>query len=286
MCNELNPIGIGTYKLDLDNKIKTLEGLLHSYYSSQNFISTSLMYDNGLVVDFLANFFNKIDREKIFVMSHLESYILKKEDIEKQVDEYLKRMKLEYIDSVQVHTGYVTKIPLLDTYGEINKLVEKGKVKYLSVSNVNLDQLKELTKNFKIFSFEGVYNLECKTYENMGLIDYCKQNGIKFISYQALRRNKIAEKNYPFLLEMANKYNKTQNQILLNWLIKEKGLKTLIKTTNIERIDENLNALNFKLDKEDVTVLNEFQNEKFNSIEIDWENKGGITIDKLASQNF
>ena len=164
-------------------------------------------------------------------------------------------------------------------------MCEKGKVKYLSTSNTTLEQLEELNKNFGIYSFEGVYNLDCKIYENIGLVDYCKKNKIKLICYQALRRNKIAEANYKFLVEMAQKYNKTQNQILINWMLKEKGLFTLIKTTQKEYIDSNLEALDFKLQQEDVQKLNEFQNEKFNNIKIYWEaNKGGVTIDKLARQ--
>lgn len=90
--------------------------------------------------------------------------------------------------------------------------------------------------------------------------------------------------NYPFLVELANKYNKTQNQILLNWLIKEKELNIIIKTNTIENIDSNLKSLDFTLENKDIEVLNNFQDQRFNNIEIDWENQGGITIDKLASQ--
>lgn len=282
--NELHPIGIGTFKLDLENQEKTLQALLHSVDRGQNFISTSLLYDNGKVVDFLAQFFQKVKREEIFLMCHLEPYIEKREDIEKQLDEYLRKMKIDYVDSLQVHVSYASKIPLLETYEEIDKLVKKGKVRFLSSSNITLEQLKELQQNFKLFSFEGVYNLECKYYENIGLMDFCKENDVQFICYQALRRNNIAKMNYPFLLEMAQKYGKTQNQILLNWLIKEKGVKALIKTNTIQNIDSNLEVLDFAMEKEDLKILNDFQDERFNQIEIDWKNQGGVTIDKLASQ--
>ena len=285
MIEKLNPIGIGTYKLDLENKKETLDGLLYSFRKGQNYISTSLMYSDCAIVDFLKDFFNKINREEIFVMSHLEKYIEKKSDVEKQVDEYLKRMGIEYIDALQIHTPEVCKLPLLDVYYEMKKVQEKGKVRYLSTSNTSFEQLKELQNNFGIYSFEGVYNLECKIYENIGLVEYCKENNIKFICYQALRRNKIAEANYDFLVKMAEKYNKTQNQILINWMLKAKGLYTLIKTTQKTYIYSNLEALDFNLEEEDVKKLNGFQNEKYNSIEIDWDaNRGGVTIDKLASQ--
>lgn len=282
--NEINPIGIGTFKLDLENEEKTLKALFHSVDKGQNFMSTSLIYDNGKVVDFLQKFFKEVKKDDIFLTCHLESNVEKRADVEKQLDEYLKRMKIDYVDSLQIHLPHIMKIPLLEIYEEMDKLVKKGKVRFLSASNTTLEQLKELQQNFKIFSFEGVYNLECKYYENTGLIEFCKENDIQFVCYQALRRNNIAKMNYPFLLEMAQKYHKTQNQILLNWLIKEKGLNTIIKTNTIQNIDSNLETLDFTMEREDLKILNDFQDERFNEIDIDWKNQGGVTIDQLANQ--
>lgn len=79
-------------------------------------------------------------------------------------------------------------------------------------------------------------------------------------------------------------YRKTQNQIILNWIIRQKKLNVLIKTTNSNRINENINSLNFEMDMEDYNRLDLFRAEEFDKIVIDWEGKGGITVDQLANQ--
>ena len=174
---------------------------------------------------------------------------------------------------------------MVDVYKEINRLVNLGKVKYTGVSNVNLEQLKQINSIVRIDFFEGVYNLDCKYYENTGLLEYCNKNNILFIAYQPIRRNKIAQKNYEFLVKLAKKYNKTQNQIMINWIVKEKGILPIIKSTNLDRIKENIDSISFVMEKADYKVLDDFQNEKINSIVVNWNDESGINIDQLANQN-
>ena len=277
-------IGIGTWKIDCENFDNDLQALIHSYKKGENYLSLYMMYNDGEVVRQMRRFLDMVDRDKIFINANLEPYIEKIEDVEKQLDEYLEILNIEYVDSLQVHDPFVSKISLLDTYKAIEKLVEKGKVRYIGISNVNLEQLKEINDNVKIDFFEGVYNLECKTYEDIGVLDYCRENGIKFICYQPLRRNRTANRNYPLLVELAEKYNKTQNQIILNWIINEKGIMPLIKSTNIERIDKNIDSIDFKMDQSDYEKLNEFRSKEFDSVEIDWHDNGGVLIDALPNQ--
>ena len=141
-------------------------------------------------------------------------------------------MDIDYVDCLMLHSVIFTKLPLIETYKEMNRMIELGKAKSLGLSNSNLEQLKEINEQYPISIYEGVYNLECKLNEDIGITDYCKDNNIVFCAYQPLRRNRTANRNYPLLIELSNKYNKTQNQIILNWIIKEKKLNVLIKTTN------------------------------------------------------
>lgn len=282
--NELFNIGIGTWKINPDSINDDLEGLLHSYNKGQNYLSLYMLYNNGNVVRQMKHFIDKVDRDKLFINVNLEPTIEKPEDVEKQLDEYLNILNIDYVDSMQIHGFFVAKIPLVDIYKEINRLVEKGKVRYIGVSNVNLEQLKEINEVVKVHFFEGVFNLECKIYEDIKVLDYCNKNDIKFICYQPLRRNRTALRNYPVLTELSKKYNKTQNQIILNWIVKEKNILPLIKSTNISRIDENIDSLNFEMKQEDYDKLNNFRSEEFDNVKIDWECNGGVTIDQLANQ--
>ena len=283
--NDIFKIGIGTWKVDPDNFEKDIEALKYSFELGQNYLPLSMLYNNGKVVERMKDYIKLIGREKLFICVNLERYVEKIEDVESQLNNYFETLDIDYIDCFQIHTFAVCKISMSEIYKEIDRLVKLGKVKYIGVSNVNLEQLKEINSIVKIDFFEGVYNLDCKYYENEGLIDYCKENDILFTAYQPLRRNKIAQKNYEFLKQLAEKYNKTQNQVMINWIVKEKDIIPLIKSTNKDRIKENIEALDFEMEKADYEVLNNFQNKKMNSIEISWNEESGVTIDKLANQN-
>lgn len=283
--NDIFKIGIGTWKIDPENFEKDIEALKYSFDKGQNYLPLSMLYNNGKVVEKMKEFIQLVDREKLFICANLERYVEKIEDVEEQLNNYLKILNISYVDCLQIHIFSVCKIPMLEVYKEINRLVKLGKVKYIGVSNVNLQQLKEINEIVKIDFFEGVYNLDCKYYENEGLIDYCKENDILFTAYQPLRRNKIAQKDYQFLKELAQKYNKTQNQIMINWIVKEKNIMPLIKSTNKNRITENIEALDFEIEETDYEILNKFQNKKINSIEVNWNEESGVTIDQLANQN-
>lgn len=281
---DIFPLGIGTFRIDLTQKEASMNALIESFKFGQNYIDTSYLYENGKVMAFIGEFIKKVGRDKLFITTKIEPTVEKTTDIEEQLNRYLEIMDIDYVDCLMLHSVIFTKLPLIETYKEMNRMIERGKAKSLGLSNSNLKQLKEINEQYPISIYEGVYNLECKLNENIGIIDYCKNNNIVFCAYQPLRRNRTANRNYPLLVELSKKYNKTQNQIILNWIIREKKVNVLIKTTNNNRINENINSLNFEMDIDDYKKLNLFRAKEFDDIVIDWEGKGGITVDQLANQ--
>lgn len=296
---DIFPIAIGTYGLgasrseswdenetDLVIDEEEMQSIIYSYEKGQNYIDTSYIYAGGQTMKFISEFIKRVDRNKLFIAVKIENFIEKVEDIEEQLDKYFKILGIDYADSILLHTPKASKIPLKYSYNELKRLVSIGKSKYISASNLNIEQLKMIVEDLDIdlFSFEGLYNLECKQNEDVGILNYCKKHNILFLNYQPFRRNRTANHNYPLLVELANKYHKTQNQILLNYYVYEKKLIPITKANKIEHINLNLEALNFKIEQTDYDKLNEFRCKEFDELEVDWQDNGGISIYKFANQ--
>lgn len=299
--SQLSPFAIGTFGLgaireEIRHDVQSdtapntsqedMKAIHFAFESGMNYMETSYIYAGGLTMKFLAEFIKQIPRDKIFITVKIERYVEKMSDIEMQLNKYLSILDIDCADSILLHSPSVSKIPLVDAYEELAKQTKKGKSRYLSASNVSIDQLKLLTETcgYKLFSIEGLYNLECKINEDEGVLQYCRDHNIVFAGYQPLRRNRIANRNHPLLLELSKKYEKTQNQILLNWLVKEKAIMPMIKTSNIEHTKENLQSLDFLIERNDMQKLNDFRSKDFDSLTVDWDDKGGISIYKLANQ--
>jgi diketogulonate reductase-like aldo/keto reductase len=62
--------------------------------------------------------------------------------------------------------------------------------------------------------------------------------------------------NVPSILqEIAKKYHKTPAQIAINWLISQENIITISKTSDTKHLKENLGALSFEMEKEDIEKL-------------------------------
>ena len=110
---ELFPIGIGTWKIDYENFNNDIDALIYSYNKGQNYLSLYMLYNNGEVVKQMKSFIDRIGKENLFINVNLEPTIEKIEDVESQLNEYLEILDIEYVDSLQIHGYFVSKLPLV-----------------------------------------------------------------------------------------------------------------------------------------------------------------------------
>lgn len=281
---DIHPIGIGTWTISKENYEKDISGLLYSFKKGQNSIECNASYLAGESLEVVADFIKQIDREKIFINAVMTYGVKNADDVHKFLDLYLKKLGTTYVDCIT----YGATLDFLEKEGfepseylkVVRNLQKEGKTRYIGMSNLSPE---DYEKYGPFDHFEGCYGLETKIYEDNGLLDKAKSS---FVAYQPLRRNRTAKMHYPILIELANKYHKTQNQIILNWIIKHKGIKILCKCTDIPHIDENLQSLDFDMELVDCIRLDKFRQPFFDNLKVKFrEGEDGVLIHQVPNQD-
>jgi diketogulonate reductase-like aldo/keto reductase len=199
----------------------------------------------------------KIKREEVFIATKVWNNNHRPERVKPAIEASLKRLQLDYVDLYLIHTPFAFQpgdeqdprdangnviydkgVTLLDTWRALERLVDEGKCKAIGLSDVSLDQTKEIFEAARIKP--AVVHVESHPYlPQWELLDYCKKNGIVLQAFAALGHGsepKLVEN--PVITAIAKRVNKTPAQVLLAWAI-QRGTALLTTATTLRWIKEN-----------------------------------------------
>lgn len=266
-----NDLLMPTFGLGTSNQKEQLPELIYqSIKNGLRLIDTAAVYENEIEVGLGINNAIKdgiVNREELFVITKL--CVTDKHDPENSLRNSLEKLNLDYVDLYLDHwglfinkdrNGEIQKTPLHILWKNMENLVKKGLTKSIGVSNYGVSLLTNLLSFCEIKPV--ALEIEYHPYNyNYKLVEYCFKNDIHVIAYGSLvKANYVSmfhsDKNYDLLSEeivqqMAEKYNKTKGQILLNWALSQ-GLVIIPMTGKLERMNENMEALDFTMTKEDI----------------------------------
>jgi len=292
----LSKIGIGGWgiggfaqKDPNNNDSQQIDALAYQFDKGLNFVEVNFWNSEGQSAELIKQGLMKSSRSRddIFIEQAIYNYNLPTiKEVNDEFEKCLKTFDTDYIDTLLfpmssfVQYGFDELVELTQSY------LSSGKIHYTSVTNFNLEDLKRHHKIFgdKLFSHELHFSFEIRVNEESGITDYADKNDILNLPYQPLRRNRTALQNWPLLVELAEKYEKTQNQIILNWMI-HRGMHPLVKSTSIEHIDDNLGSFEFEMESSDYQELNDFKVPHWTTPDIDWSRtiKGATYVDQLPN---
>lgn len=127
---------------------------------------------------------------------------LKPESIRRECEASLKRLGIDVIDLYQVHRPQPQE-DIEQAWEAMAGLAEEGKVRYIGVSNFNVEQLKRIREIAPIASLQPPYSMICRDIEN-DLLPYCAKNNIGVITYSPMQRGLLTGKfNNKRLSELA-----------------------------------------------------------------------------------
>lgn len=171
--------------------------------------------------------------------------------IRENIEGSLKRLKVDTIDLWQLHR-FDPKVPVEETLAPVAEAVNAGKIRYVGLSEVNIEQIEQAEKVLPIVSVQNLYNLGNRQWE--AIVDYTAERGLAFIPWFPLASgpDTLADK----ISKIAARHNATTAQIALAWLLKRADNILLIPgTSSVKHLEENLAAANIELSDEEFEQL-------------------------------
>ena len=253
---ELPVIGLGTWEYS-----GGVEPLRRGVELGAWLIDTAEMYRTEDVVgDAIGGI-----REQVFVASKVSGSHLRYQEVMQAADKSLGLLRVDCMDLYQIHWPN-SRVPIAETMGAMEDLVDAGKVRYIGVSNFSASQLQEAQRAMRkhpIASNQVLYNLVDREIEE-DLLPYCQRNNVTIIAYSPLDRGGLAVRPRlrrrhatEALQRVTSETGKTLAQVSLNWCLSRPGVVAIPKANRIQHVEENCAAAEWSLTPEQVRLLDE-----------------------------
>lgn len=198
-------------------------------------------------------------REEVFVTSKLWDADHGYEPTFNALVDSLNKFGLDYLDLYLIHSPASDDEKRLQSWRALETAQKLGKVRSIGVSNFGAVHLEHLLQKAEVIP--AVNQIEVHPFlPRDDLVNLCKKHGIKIEAYSPLARgNKLADER---VVAIAKKHDKTPAQILLNWSA-ARGNIVLPKSMTPSRIESNAQIFDFKLDDNDLAILEELGKENY-----------------------
>jgi diketogulonate reductase-like aldo/keto reductase len=240
-------IGFGTYGMSAAEIYRLIPAALRAGFRH---IDTAQIYGNeGEIGDCVAA--SGIPRSEIFLTTKVWVSNYAERNFEASVNESLRKLKTDYIDLLLLHWPG-SNVPLAEQIAGLNAVARAGKVRHIGVSNFNRALMVE---SVRLSAVPLVTNqFEYHPYLNQSvLIESTLQAGLAVTGYCGMAIGRVFSE--PTLEEIAARYDKTIAQIVLRWLVQQRGVVALSRTAKLERLAQNLAVFDFELESEDMTAI-------------------------------
>ncbi len=239
--------GLGVYMIrgDADTKAACLSALKMGY----RHIDTAHAYQNERGVG-AAIRESGIPREEIWITSKLWPSEYGEGKTMAGIDKMLARLGTDYIDLLLLHQQFGD---YLGAWRDMEKAVKMGKVKSIGLSNFESERLEEVLEASCIKP--SVLQVECHPYYQQNrLKDRLYFYGTKLECWYPIGHGDSGLLNEPLFTRLAQKYGKSNVQIILRWHIQE-GNIIFPKTTNPQHMKDNFDIFDFALTETEMAEI-------------------------------
>jgi aryl-alcohol dehydrogenase-like predicted oxidoreductase len=174
------------------------------------------------------------------------------EYLRERVHGSLERLRLERIDLLQLHR-IDPKVPVEDQIGALTRLQDEGKIRHIGLSEVSVEQIREVQRLTPIVAVQNLYNIANRKSEEV--LQVCEAEDIGFIPWFPLATGDLATTGGT-LAAVARRLSATPSQVALAWLLHHSPVVLPIPgTSRVEHLEENTAAALLSLDEQTLREL-------------------------------
>lgn len=221
-----------------------------------------------------------VKREELWITSKLWNNAHEKDRVIPALEQTLADLQLNYLDLYLIHWPVAFKAdvinpekaedflsldeaPIAATWDMMEQARDKGLVKSIGVSNFSIKKLTALLEHCRIKPVMNQVEMHPYLPQNE-LLEFCSKNGIVLTGYSPLgsgdRPEGMKKDNEPTLLDnpainaIARKHQCTPAQVLISWQV-HRDCAVIPKSTNPERLRQNLESSEVHLEQEDMEAI-------------------------------
>lgn len=213
-----------------------------------------------------------IPREEFFVTTKVWKTCMGYEGAKKSFEESLEKLDMDHVDLLLIHWPRPDeesdwKKLDIETWKAFEEIYKEGKAKAIGVSNFLNHHMQNILDNCEVVPMVNQIEFH-PGYIQKDVVNFDKEHGIVVEAWSPLGRERVLKE--PLLSELAKKYGKSVAQICLAFAL-QMDVVPLPKSSSIERMKQNMDILDFELEKEDFEKI-------FNMEETGWS---GLDPDKF-----
>lgn len=193
-----------------------------------------------------------VPRNEIFLVTKVSHEYLRAADFARSVEESLNNLQVDYVDMLHVHWPSTDGVPLAETMAALAKARRDGLARHIGVANFNIALLEEARRCCP----EPLATLQAEYHpylDQTKVLDYCRRHGMIFTAYCPLARGRLFSD--PVLAGIARAKGRTIAQVVLRWLVQQGNIAPIPRSSNPERIAQNLEVFDFALTGEEMARI-------------------------------
>ena len=246
-CGERVPaFGQGTWHMADDSRKRADEvrALQAGIDRGATLIDTAEMYGDGKAEQLIAEAIRG-RRDEVFIVSKVYPHNASRRGAVAACERSLKRLKTDRIDLYLLHWRGNTA--LAETMEAFATLKAGGKIRHYGVSNLDtadMEELWETEAGHAVQTNQVLYNLSRRGVEHT-LLPWLERRRIPVMAYSPIEQARLTRD--PKLTAFAQAYDMTPAQAALAWLLRRDDVIVIPKTASVERLNDNLGALDIRL---------------------------------------